>query len=86
MSDASAGAEAPQPSVAIGAPQTDEQLAEQARTGLVNAKQAHSDAVAHVDFVREHVAGMIAGAEAAVAQAAAAVDAAQARVENGGQS
>jgi hypothetical protein len=78
LSDASAGAAAPQPSAAIGegAPQSGEQLLDQAAKSVTVAKARHSDAVAHVDWARQHAAGIIAGAEAAVQLAAAEVEAA----------
>lgn len=55
-----AAAEAPQPAVSTGAPQTTEQLAEQAEAALAWAQDHHAELLEHVERTKVHVANMVA--------------------------
>ena len=83
MSDrAEAGGAAPQPTpeVGPGVPQPSPQhVAEWARGDAETAAQVLPDAKAGLEFTREHAAGLIANAEAAVAEAQQLADEQNAR-------
>lgn len=83
-----AGASAPDPEVRTGAPQTDQELADQAARLYEWAQAHHAELVEHVEFTRAHVAAMVEQEQAAadrflendLAAARAAHEAAQARI------